>query len=176
MWFLIIVGVVAVIAVGGFIASRGRYYAKMYSESNFRSYYDAVSRAVGIARAKAANTEPRLDDGTAFVTDAGLAVAITCPADGSPALHISLSQPGGHTTRAVCSHFGFFALAMFAKNKADLHAFSTESGVHHLVFRFQSQDFSIQDFAAANAMYRTEYRPIPFEFQAVGAGASVGTS
>ena len=174
MW--IAIGCVALLlaVVGVYIVSLSRYYGRMFSEANFRAFHSGLSTAVKTAQEKGEDADPSLDDGTAFVTDAGLAVGATWNGyeDGAHTLHISMSQPGGNTTHAACSRFGFFALAMLQDNKAELTPFFTESGVHHLVFRFQSQDLKILDFKASDSAYRAEYKAIPFKYEKLGGAPS----
>lgn len=54
---------------------------------------------------------------------------------------------------------------MLAENNAEITPFFTESGVHHLAFRLQSQDLNVPDFATAQALYLDEYSPVPFQYQ-----------
>jgi len=174
MWIFIVLAVVVAL-VGAFIASRARYYGRMFSESNFRAFHEALSRAVEVFKGKGADGQPSPEDGSAFVTDAGLAIGVTFSTDenGFQALHISMSQPGRQTTHSVCSRFGFFAVAMLGGKKAELIPYFTESGVHHLVFRFQSRDVRVDGFDNAHAMYRDEYKPIPFEYRKIGSKPSL---
>ena len=175
MWIPAVVAALVVMVAGAYIVSRSRYYGRMFSEANFRAFHSGLSHAIKIAKGKGADSKPSLDDGSAFVTDAGLAVGITCATDedGSQTIHISMSQPGWHTTHGVCSRFGFFAVAMLRENKAELVPFFTESGVHHLVFRCQSQHLKVQDFDDAHSVYLAEYRPIPFEYQKIESEPSL---
>jgi hypothetical protein len=167
MWILLIIVALIAIATVVYTVSSGRHYGRMFSDANFRAFHNALSRAIEVARGKSASSEFSLDDGTAFVTDAGLGVSVTLfpQGDGSHALHIAMSQAGRHTTHSVCSRFGFFTVAMLKDNKAELVPYFTASSVHHLVFRLQSPDVAVQDFDATYSQYRDEYRPIPFQYQ-----------
>ncbi len=162
--------VALVAAVYAFVASRRRYYDRMFSEENFRVVHSGLSRAIEVARKKNADVPPSDDDGTAFVSDAGLAVGVTWSNDdaGSCTLHISMSQAGQITTDAVCSRFGFFIVAMLSGNTAELAPFSTESGVHHFVYRLQSGDVSVKEFDTAYSAYVADYKRIPFERRKIG--------
>ena len=149
------------------IARKIRYYGHLFSESNYRAFYDGFSRALKVAKTNAGNNPPNLEDGTAFVTERGLAVSVTFSANASDAyvLHISLSQPGGITTRSVCSRFGFFTVAMLQGNKCQLAPFYTKSLIYHLAFQFRSRDVVVQPFSDAYAAYLANYKPIPFEYE-----------
>ena len=72
MLFVIVGGVVVMVVVA-FIVSRGRYYRRMFSDENFREFYTGLLRAIESAKAAREDQEPNIDDGTAFITDAGLA-------------------------------------------------------------------------------------------------------
>lgn len=171
MWIKVVFGALVVIAVGVYIVSRSRYYRRMFSEAGFREFYSGLSAAIEVAKGKGADGEPRLDDGSAFRTAAGLGVCVTCYTNdnGSQSLHISLSQTEGPTTHGVCSGYGFFTMAMLRENKAELVPYFTKSGVHHLDFRFQSLDLKVLDFDAVYSVYLAEYRPIPFEYLEIGS-------
>lgn len=166
-----ILAVLVVVVVGGYFAWLSRYYKRMNSEENFREFHSRLSQAVGVADSRNAVDQPSLEDGTAFLTKAGLAVCVTFGTDddGFERLHVSMSQPGDRTTQSVSSRFGFFATAMFGENKADLMPYFTESGIHHLVFFFRRhiRDLTIRQFDEAYSVYLAEYTPIPFEFQPV---------
>jgi hypothetical protein len=56
---------------------------------------------------------------------------------------------------------------MLRANEAELVPFFAESRVHHLVFRFKSQDLKVQDFDGVYAAYQAEYSPIPFKYQKI---------
>lgn len=124
MWIKVALAALMVLAVGAYIASRSRYYGRMFSKDNFRAFHEGLSRALEVCRGRSADVEPNLEDGSAFVTGAGLAIGVTCSPDeeGMQVVHISMSQPGGHTTRAVCSRFGFFAVVTLGgdNNKAEI--------------------------------------------------------
>jgi serine protease inhibitor len=78
MWIPIVLGALVMIVAGGYIVSRRRYYGRMFSEANFRAFHCGLSTAIKIAKGKGSDSEPSLDDGSAFVTDAKLAVGVTC--------------------------------------------------------------------------------------------------
>jgi hypothetical protein len=155
----LVVGLLIVLVV----ATRGRYYRRMFSQAHCQSFYEGLARAISVARAQA-HRPPSLDDGTAFVTEAGLAAAVTCAPEppGACTLHLSLSQAGAHTTAAVASRFSFLALAMLRQNRCQLTPFRMPSGVRHLVLQFESPDFSVAPFAEAYAAYLSDYRPVPY--------------
>jgi len=171
MWILIAIVGLIVLAVGAYIVPRHRYYGRMFSEANFRAFHSGLSRAVDVAQEKSAGNPPNVEDGSAFMTDAGLAVGVTAPTgeSGQHALHISMSQPGARTTHAVCSRFGFFAVAMLGGEKVEITPYFTESGVHHLVIRSHPREASVLAFDEAHSVYLNKYRAIPFEYQEIGS-------
>ncbi len=160
----VVLALVAVLLVAAIVGARIRYYGRMFSRRHCQAFCEGLARALAAARDKHPHAAPSLDDGTAFVTEAGLAVAVSCsPGSGGCTLHLSLSQPGAQTTtRAVAGRFGFLALAMLRGNRCELSPFRMPSGVHHLVLRMASPDFSVATFADAYAAYLADYRPIPY--------------
>jgi hypothetical protein len=166
MWALAIVaGVVVVLIL--YVAYRGRYYRAVFSEENFREFHEKLSAAISQAQRKSPGEPPSPNDGTGFTTRAGLAVGVTWKCqEGVQAVHLSLSQVGQVTTRAVCSRFGFFTIVMFEDLKAELSPFYTNSGVHHLLFRFPAgMNLLLRNFDATFARYSNDYRPIPFRHE-----------
>lgn len=174
MWIVIVFATLTVMAVAGYSVSRGRCCKQMFSKANFQSFHKRLSDALEVAKRKENRSRPSVVDGSAFVTGAGLAIGVSfsCSESGNQALHISMSQPGEQTTHAVCSRFGFFASAMLRENQAELTPFFTESGVHHLMFRFRSPDVSVQEFNEAYSAYASGYKPVPFVYQKIGRTAS----
>jgi len=166
MWPIVVFGGLIVV-VALCVASRGRYYGRLFSVDNFREFHGALSRAVAAAQSKQPNEPPSPDDGTGFVTSSGLAVAVSySKADtGIQTLHISLSQAGQVTTHALCSRFGFFVATMLSHIRSELTPYYTDSGVHHLVFRFQATALRLQDFDSSYARYAGDYKPIPFRHE-----------
>jgi len=165
MWIAVVASLIVLIAV--FVATRGRYYKRLFSTESFREFHGSLSRAVELAQHKRPDQPPALEDGTAFVTEAGLAVGVTCTNgdDGHQTLHISLSQRGNVTTHAVCSRFGFFVAAMLGSAKGELTPFYADSGVHHLVFRLQALTIQVQSFDSSYARYLNDYKPVPFRHE-----------
>lgn len=170
----VLVGSVVVILIAAFVVTRGRYYRRMFSDGNFREFHARLSQAIEKAMVKNQNQDPSLEDGTAFLTDAGLAISVTFNPDDDEvyALHVSISQPSGPTTHSVCSRFGFFIVAMLWDNKSEVVPFFTKSGVHHLRFEFQSQDVTLLDFEKSFSHYLNEYRPVPFQCLELGSELS----
>jgi hypothetical protein len=167
MWIILTIVVLLAIIVAAYLVSCSRYYGRMFSDAHLSAFHGALLSAIQAARSKHTNNEPRLTDGTAFVTDAGLGVGVTLCSqnDGVHALHISMSQTGRYTTHSVCSRFGFFVVAMLGRNQFELLPYFTASSVHHLVFRLHSPDITLQNFAATYAQYRNEYKPIQFQYR-----------
>jgi len=166
MWTLVVIGgLIAVVAL--YVVSRGRYYGRLFSVASFREFHEKLSAAIAAAQRKGQDQPPSTNDGTAFVTTSGLGVAVTCSkrVDGNQTVHISLSQPGQTTTHALCSRFAFFSVAMFEGMKSDLSPYYTDSGIHHLVFRFQTLISQLQDFDVTYARYLSDYKPIPFRHE-----------
>ena len=159
----------AILGMAAFALWRGSYYRRIYSDEHFREFHRRLSEAIERAKLSEPGTTPAVEAKTAFVTDAGLAVAVTFDADEQrrQVLHISLSQPGSATTHAVCARFGFFVPAMLSENKAVLTPTCTSSGVHHLRFTFPSREVSIREFGSCYTDYQQEYRPIPFQSEAL---------
>jgi hypothetical protein len=165
MWILVISGGLILAIITSFVIFRGRYYRGLFSAESFREFHQGLSKGITAATSKAPNQTPSPDDATAFVTSFGLAAGVTSNIgeDGRQTLHISMSQPGQITTHTVCSRFGFFTIVMFGGLKAELSPYYTESGVHHLVFRFETVVTSVLDFDAAYARYLKDYRAVPFQ-------------
>ncbi len=166
--------IVFAVPVVWFVVSRNRYYKRIFSVESFREFHGALLRAVAAAQRQQAEAPPSPDDGTAFVTSSGLAVGVTCSKESSgpqtfTILHISLSQAGQITTHALCSRFGFFVVAMLRDMKGELTPVYSDSGVHHLVFRFQEPALRLQDFDLSYARYAGDYRPIPFRRRQIEA-------
>lgn len=165
-----LVGSVVVILIAAYVVSRGRYYKRMFSDENFREFHARLSQAIEKAMGKNENQDPNLEDGTAFLTDAGLGIAVTFDPDvGGYVLHVSFSQPSGPTTHSVCSRFGFFTVAMLRVNESEVVPYFTKSGVHHLRFKFQSQDVTVLDFEKSFSHYLHDYRPVPFQYMEPGS-------
>jgi hypothetical protein len=167
MWIAGVITALVVFVVALYIVKSRRYYKRMFSEANFRAFHSGLSKAIEAAKGRDADALPSPENGSAFVTEAGLGVCVTYDTaeGGSEVLTISMSQPGRHTTHAVCSRFGFFALVMLQENKAEFAPFFTQSGVHYLVFQFESRDPRVRDFDDTYAGYVADYKHIPFEDQ-----------
>jgi hypothetical protein len=168
MWPAVIIAVsIVVVLLALYVASRGRYYSRIFSEGSFREFHDALARAIEAAQGKGPEQPPSPDDGTGFVTSAGIAAGVTCTRerDGTQILHISLSQAGQITTHALCSRFGFFATTLLGNVKGSLTPYFTDSGVHHLVFRFSTAITQLEGFDSCYARYVKEYKPIPFRHE-----------
>lgn len=149
-----ILGIVAALALAGFVAQRAKYYRRLFSDAHFREVYDAFVLSLG--------------SGRAFVTSAGLTVAVTRTESGDRrVLHVSLSQTSGYTTYSVAGRFGFFLVAILNRNKMDLDPFFTRSGVRHLVFAYPAAPLEINDFDNVIQQYRRGYRPLPYTLRAI---------
>ena len=172
MWW-VLVGSVVVILIAAYVITRGRYYKRMFSDGNFREFHARLSQAIEKAMGKNETQDPSLEDGTGFLTEAGLGVGVTFdPCDGGYVLQVSMSQPSGPTTHVVCSRFGFFTVAMLWDNESEIVPFFTQSGVHHLRFVLQSQDVTLLDFEKSFSHYLNEYRPVPFQYLDLGSEPS----
>lgn len=147
-------GIVVALAVAGLVR-RAKYYGRLFSDAHFREVYDGFVPALG--------------PGGAFVTSAGLAVAVTrTEVDGRRILHVSLSQASGYTTSAVAGRFGFFLVAILNRNKMNLDPFFTRSGVRHLIFASPAAaPLEINDFDSVIQHYRSGYRPLPYALRAI---------
>ena len=150
-----IVGVVVALAVAGHVARRAKYYGRLFSDAHFREVYDEFVPALGAEHA--------------FVTSAGLAIAVTrTEVDDRRVVHVSLSQASGYTTSSVAGRFGFFLVAILNRNKMDLDPFFTRTGVHHLVFASPAATpVEINDFDTVMQDYRRNYRPLPYTLHAI---------
>jgi hypothetical protein len=167
MWIAAVIAVLIVLAVL-YMASRSRYYARLFSAESFREFHGGLSKGIEIAQRKNPDEPPSLDDGTAFVTGPGLAVAVTCTRhNGFDELHISLSQAGQVTTHALCSRFSFFAAIIVGDTKGELTPYYTESGVHHLVFRNCTPSIPLRNFDSTYARYLSDYTPVPFRCEKI---------
>lgn len=150
----------------GAVTKPRRYDRRMYSETHWREFHSRMATAIETARRKPAGAHPDRLDGTAFETSAGLLVAVTGGRfeSGEPQLHISFSQPGRLTTHRVCSHFGFYVIMMVGGQAAEIAPFySTNSGVHHLLFKLRTATLNLADFATCYAAHRKHYEPLPYE-------------
>jgi hypothetical protein len=150
-----ILGIVVALALAGLVAQRARYDGRLFSDAHFREVYDKFVPALG--------------SGRAFVTSAGLAIAVTrTEADDHRRVpHVSLSQASGYTTAAVAGRFGFFLVAILNRNKMNLDPFFTRSRVHHLVFASPAAPLEINDFDYVIQQYRRGYRPLPYALHAI---------
>lgn len=165
-----IVAIVVIVAVGliGFVIHQsGRYYRRLFSDESYREFFGGLTHALDVARSKAPGAAPALGDRTAFQTASGLAVGVSASDDegGGLSVHVSLSQVGRPTTHAACSHFGFLVVNMLDQNRATLTPFFTDSGVHHLLFQFESRDLLIRPFDEVVAVHRDAFSPIPFRHE-----------
>lgn len=166
MW--IAVGVIAccVTLVGFWVFRRGQYYDELFSEESYASFHSGLLRAIAAVREADPDSEPSVDNNTAFVVSPGLAVGVTysTSSDGGQALHVSMSQTDRPTTHAACSRFGYFAVVMLNKNTARLFPYFTQSGVHHLVFEFdKGVELQVQPLDETMKSYEEDYKPIPFK-------------
>jgi hypothetical protein len=151
-WLLL--GIVVALALAGLVAQRARYYGRLFSDAHFREVYDKFVPALG--------------SGRAFVTSAGLAIAVTrTEVDDRRVLHVSLSQASGYTTAAVAGRFGFFLVAILNRNKMNLDPFFTRSSVHHLVFASTAAPLEINDFDNVIQQYRRGYRRLPYTLRGI---------
>ncbi|HEX3904909.1 MAG TPA: hypothetical protein VH853_18895 [Polyangia bacterium] len=150
-----ILGIVVALAAAGLVARRAKYYGRLFSDAHFREVYDGFVPALG--------------PGRAFVTSAGLALAVTTTeVDDRRVLHVSLSQTSGYTTSAAAGRFGFFLVAILNRNKMSLDPFFTDSRVHHLVFASPAgAPLEINDFDSVMQHYRRGYRPLPYALRAI---------
>jgi hypothetical protein len=150
----LILGIAVALALAVLVAQRAKYYGRLFSEAHFREVYDEFVPALG--------------SGRAFVTSAGLAIAVTVTeADDHRVLHVSLSQASGYTTTAIAGRFGFFLVAILNRNKMKLDPFFTRSRVHHLVFAAPAAPLEINDFDNVIQQYRHGYRPLPYTLRAI---------
>jgi hypothetical protein len=149
-----ILGIVVALALAGLVLQGARYYGRLFSDAHFREVYDEFVPALG--------------SGRAFVTSAGLAIAVTrTEADDRRVLHVSLGQASGYTTAAVAGRFGFFLVAILNRNKMNLDPFFTLSNVHHLVFASPAAPLEINDFDNVIQQYRRDYRRLPYTLRAI---------
>lgn len=161
----ILIALIAVLAL-----SRVRYYRRMFSDSHFREFHNAMATAIHAASATGDPQEKTNEGEIFFTTKAGLGAVVTFSAlpEGGYNLHISLSQPGRMTTSAVSRHFGLFIIAMLQGNKAELMPYFTDTGVRHLSFQLPSPVATIQDYGAARLSYEKyvrENRTVSFEYR-----------
>lgn len=167
MKILAIVVIVAVALIGFAIHRSGRYYRRLFSDESYREFFDGITHALEVAQSKAPGAAPAVEDRTAFQTASGLAVGVSASDDdgGGLNVHVSLSQVGRPTTHAACSHFGFLVVNMLSQNRATLTPFFTDSGVHHLVFHFESRNLLVRSFDEVVAAHRDAFSPIPFRHE-----------
>ncbi len=165
-------GLAAAAAVGVFLWRKQRYYGRMFAEAHFREVHGKFLAALRKAEERRGLDEaPSPDNGTAFLSSAGLAVAVTVSEkDGRQTAHVSLSQPGTVTTSTVAGRFGFFLLTALKANRLELFPFFTDSRVHHLILTGNPGAWQVAPSEEAYRDYRADYAPIPFALQSVSHG------
>lgn len=163
-WITLAIIGIPVGAVIVFVRSRARYYQRMFSEEHLREVYEQFVALVEKLSPAAAEPPP---DPPAFLTSAGLVVVVTRePARGDePAsMHISFSQPGGPTTMAVASRFGFLLLATLQGNEVEVVPYYTQARIYHLSIQHPRSSLELVPLDQVLADYQS-YQPLPYRYQ-----------
>ena len=127
-----IIGPIIFLAIIVFVVvRRSRYYRKVYTDDHF----DEIARWASGVIEKHPVEDPSEDDGTAFLTSAGLTLLYTSEVtDGDRVVHFSVSQRTGYTTHAVGNRVLFLLIRLLRNNKCEANLFRTQTSVHHAVF------------------------------------------
>ena len=165
MWpWILIPLLLIVLLILIFLISKSRYYRRMFSQGHFLEVHERFTAALRTALKCSGDTTPNPDDGTAFISSAGLLIAVSNHfEEGRHALHVSISQPGVVNTHAVANRFSFFFLAILGGNTMDLSPFYSQNHVQHLVLIRDNPELQINAFEESYADYRRNFRPIPFQ-------------
>jgi hypothetical protein len=164
MQYLIIIVSIVLAIVAIFIIANNRYYQKVFA----RKHYTEIANWAIDVLAKGQVERPSIDDGTAIMTRAGIAIAYTRSFDeDGDSIHFSISQLNRPTTHAVGGRIIFLLLTLFNKNKCDADLFYTQSSVHHLIL-----NRSIIEEWHVNSVDRVvsgmdSYQPLPLQLKNV---------
>jgi hypothetical protein len=164
MLYLIIFVSILLVIFAVFIIANSRYYQKIFD----RKHYTEIANWAIDMLAKGQVEQPSVDDGTAILTRAEIAIAYTRSIDeDGDSLHFSISQMNRHTTHAVGGRTIFLFLTLFDRNKCDADLFYTKSSVHHPILnrsaRLEWQVNSVDRvFSVMNS-----YQPLPLELKHV---------
>jgi len=113
------------------VVRKSRYYRKVFTDDHFGEIARWASRVIE----KHPVVDPSEEDGTAFLTSAGLTLLYTSEVtDGDRVVHFSVSQRTGYTTHAVGNRVLFLLIRLLRNNKCEANLFRTQSSVHHAVF------------------------------------------
>ena len=154
----VIVATVMIAIVVLWVVRRSRYYGKIFSDSHYAEVAFWAARMIDRHPVK----ESSMANGTALMTDAGLAIAYTSEINqGDRSIHFSISQAGGYTTGAVGGKFVFLLIRLLNKNKCKANIFKTDSTVHHAVFEMPvSENWILEDLAHVVSDMKG-YQPLP---------------
>jgi hypothetical protein len=149
--------VIAIIAVW-VVNRKSRYYGRIFNDAH---YAEVASWAASVLKRHPV-TEPSMDDGTALLTSAGLALAYTSDIDeGNRCIHFSISQAGRYTTGAVGGRFIFLLIRLLNKNKCEANIFRTPSTVHHVEFAMPENTEWVIENQAKVVSDMENYQPLP---------------
>ncbi len=125
-------GAVAILAVVAFLLVRkSRYYGRIFGDEHYAEIARWASGRIGRHPVEG----PSIEDGTAVVTSAALALAYTSEVNGGRrSVHFSVSQAGGYTTGAVGRRVLFLLIRLLHRNRCEANLFQAESTVYHAVF------------------------------------------
>jgi len=128
--------VLVIVAIVLWMSRRSRLYRRIFNDDHYAEIARWASKVIGIHPVES----PSIDDGTAVVTSAGVALAYTSSVDddGNRSIHFSVSQQGGTTTRAVGGRVLFLLVRLLHTNNSKSELFASESTVHHVIFTMRA--------------------------------------
>jgi hypothetical protein len=164
MQYLIIIVSIVLAVFAVFIVANHRYYQKVFD----RKHYTEIANWAIEMLAKGQVEQPSVDDGTAIITRAGVAIAYTRSLDeDGDSMHFSISQMNRHTTHAVGGRIIFLLLTLFNKNKCGADLFYTQSSVHHLILnRSEIAEWQVNSVDRV-VSEMDSYQPLPLELKHV---------
>ena len=151
-----IAAAVVLAAVLLFVKRRAAYYGRLLSDLHYREVFDWVGRVVNRGEVP----EPKLDNGSALLTSAGLVLAFTKHKQEEKWLyHFSVSEHRGYTTRAVGSRMLFLILTSLRENNCEGDLYFTQTTVGHLALLTEASNLKITDYETVSAAIK-KYRPM----------------
>lgn len=166
------IGAIAVLVIVAFVIVRkSRYYRSLFNEEHYAEIAEWASEVIDRHPVE----EPSIDDGTAVVTRAGLALAYTSDDDeGNRSIHFSVSQHGRYTTGAVGGRVLFLLIRLLHRNECEANLFRTESAVHHAIFTIPAdRTWEVESVEAAVADMAL-YQPLPIDSVNLAQEAAAG--
>lgn len=153
---VVIISICLVLAV-----SKSKRYNRIFNDQ----HYEEIANWVSIVLKKHPIDTSSLEEGTAFITTAGVILAYTSVNNsGNRSVHFSVSQQEGYTTGAVGGRVLFLILRMLHKNQCTANLYTTKSTVHHAEFSMaDGLEWETESIELVVADMEN-YRPLPIEF------------